>query len=206
MQRVALNSTLLPSAGYQDHLTLRELEFRDGAVYQYFHVSPRTFQAKFLLKPIRLGSQACRRPYRRAHHCSAPRVVPEAYRRQSGTAKKLTHRRRRLEHSPAGYRRGLSTAEFLPGALQWRIACESAYTFFRSLRILFIAPVAHGSLSGQCEPLFLCAVSAPPRLCGENTSSSRNPSQKTPPYSVQRTGYSALGKLKPCLLALAALR
>ena len=33
MQRVALNSTLLQSAGYQDQLTLLELAFRDGAVY-----------------------------------------------------------------------------------------------------------------------------------------------------------------------------
>jgi hypothetical protein len=44
MQRVALNSTLLQSAGYQDQLTLLELEFHDGAVYQYFPVSPQTFQ------------------------------------------------------------------------------------------------------------------------------------------------------------------
>ena len=33
MQRVALNSSLLQSAGYQDQLTLLELAFRDGAVY-----------------------------------------------------------------------------------------------------------------------------------------------------------------------------
>jgi hypothetical protein len=44
MERVALNSTLLQSAGYQDQLTLLELEFRDGAVYQYFPVPPQTFQ------------------------------------------------------------------------------------------------------------------------------------------------------------------
>jgi KTSC domain len=44
MQRVALNSTLLQSAGYQDQLTLLEPEFRDGAVYHYFDVSPEMFQ------------------------------------------------------------------------------------------------------------------------------------------------------------------
>jgi KTSC domain-containing protein len=44
MQRVALNSTLLQSAGYQDQLTLPELESRNGAVYHYFDVSPQTFQ------------------------------------------------------------------------------------------------------------------------------------------------------------------
>jgi hypothetical protein len=44
MQRVALNSSLLQSAGYQDQLTRLELEFRDGAVYHYFDVSPQTFQ------------------------------------------------------------------------------------------------------------------------------------------------------------------
>jgi KTSC domain len=44
MQRVALNSSLLQSAGYQDQRKLLELEFRDGAVYHYFPVSPQTFQ------------------------------------------------------------------------------------------------------------------------------------------------------------------
>jgi KTSC domain len=44
MQRVALNSTLLQSAGYQDQLTLPEPEFRDGAVHHYFPVPPQTFQ------------------------------------------------------------------------------------------------------------------------------------------------------------------
>jgi KTSC domain-containing protein len=44
MQRAALNSTLLQSAGYQDQLALLELEFNDGAVYQYFPVPPQTFQ------------------------------------------------------------------------------------------------------------------------------------------------------------------
>jgi hypothetical protein len=73
MQRVALNSTLLQSAGYQDQLTLLELEFRDGAVYHYFDVSPQTFQE--LLRAPSKGAyfNACIR-----HRFACCKILPAA--------------------------------------------------------------------------------------------------------------------------------
>jgi hypothetical protein len=44
MQRVKLKSTLLKAAAYQDQLASLELEFRSGAVYHFFGVSPLTYQ------------------------------------------------------------------------------------------------------------------------------------------------------------------
>jgi len=44
MPRVDLNSTLLHAVTYQDQCAVLELEFRSGAVYRYFGISPQTFE------------------------------------------------------------------------------------------------------------------------------------------------------------------
>jgi len=44
VQRIELNSTALEAATYQDQLALLELEFRDGAIYQYCAVPAQTHQ------------------------------------------------------------------------------------------------------------------------------------------------------------------
>ena len=43
MPRIELNSTGLVAATYQGHLTVLELEFRSGSIYQYFGVSGQTY-------------------------------------------------------------------------------------------------------------------------------------------------------------------
>ena len=73
MQRVALNSTLLQSAGYQDQLTLLELAFRDGAVYHYFPVSPQTFQ-----ELLRAESKGAYFNASIRHRFACSRIVPAA--------------------------------------------------------------------------------------------------------------------------------
>ena len=50
MPRIELNSTGLVAATYQGHLTVLELEFRSGSIYQYFGVSGQTYQ-ELLLAP-----------------------------------------------------------------------------------------------------------------------------------------------------------
>lgn len=44
MQRACVNSTTLRSAGYDAHSAVLELQFRHGAVYQYFLVPPRVYR------------------------------------------------------------------------------------------------------------------------------------------------------------------
>jgi len=44
MQRVLVESTTLGSAGHDAQWAVLELQFRNGAVYQYFPVPPRVFQ------------------------------------------------------------------------------------------------------------------------------------------------------------------
>ena len=48
VQRIELNSTVLKAATYQEQLALLELEFRDGAVYQYCDVPAQTYQELLL--------------------------------------------------------------------------------------------------------------------------------------------------------------
>jgi hypothetical protein len=48
MPRIELNSTGLQAATYQDQLARLELEFRSGAIYQYFGVSGQTYQELLL--------------------------------------------------------------------------------------------------------------------------------------------------------------
>lgn len=48
MPRIDLNSTGLEAATYQDQLALLELEFRSGAIYQYFGVPAQTYQELLL--------------------------------------------------------------------------------------------------------------------------------------------------------------
>jgi hypothetical protein len=48
MPRIELNSTGLQAATYQDQLALLELEFRSGAIYQYFGVPGQTYQELLL--------------------------------------------------------------------------------------------------------------------------------------------------------------
>lgn len=43
MQRVFVESTTLGSAGHDAHSTVLELQFRNGAVYQYFRVPRRIY-------------------------------------------------------------------------------------------------------------------------------------------------------------------
>jgi hypothetical protein len=43
MQRVFVESTTLGSAGHDAQSTILELQFRNGAVYQYFRVPPRIY-------------------------------------------------------------------------------------------------------------------------------------------------------------------
>ena len=44
MQRAFVNSTTLRSAGYDAHSAVLELQFRHGAVYQYFLVPQRVYR------------------------------------------------------------------------------------------------------------------------------------------------------------------
>ena len=44
MQRVLVDSTTLGSAGHDAQSAVLELQFRSGAVYQYFFVPPRVYQ------------------------------------------------------------------------------------------------------------------------------------------------------------------
>lgn len=44
MQRVLVQSTTLASAGHDARAAVLELQFRNGAVYQYFHVPRRVYQ------------------------------------------------------------------------------------------------------------------------------------------------------------------
>ena len=44
MQRVLVQSTTLASAGHDARAAVLELQFRNGAVYQYFHVSRRVYR------------------------------------------------------------------------------------------------------------------------------------------------------------------
>jgi hypothetical protein len=44
MQRVFVESTMLGSAGHDAQSTVLELQFRNGAVYQYFLVPPRIYR------------------------------------------------------------------------------------------------------------------------------------------------------------------
>jgi hypothetical protein len=48
MPRTELKSTGLQAATYQDQLAVLELEFRSGAIYQYFGVSGQTYQELLL--------------------------------------------------------------------------------------------------------------------------------------------------------------
>jgi hypothetical protein len=48
MPRIYLNSTGLQAATYQDQSALLELEFRSGAIYQYFGVPAQTYQELLL--------------------------------------------------------------------------------------------------------------------------------------------------------------
>lgn len=43
MQRVLVESTTLSSAGHDAQATVLELQFRNGAVYQYFRVPPSIY-------------------------------------------------------------------------------------------------------------------------------------------------------------------
>lgn len=43
MQRVLVESTTLRSAGHDARSTVLELQFRNGALYQYFGVPPRIY-------------------------------------------------------------------------------------------------------------------------------------------------------------------
>jgi hypothetical protein len=43
MQRVFVESTTLASAGHDAQSTVLELQFRNGALYQYFGVPPRIY-------------------------------------------------------------------------------------------------------------------------------------------------------------------
>jgi hypothetical protein len=53
MQRVFVESTTLGSAGHDAQSAVLELQFRNGAVYQYFLVPSRVYQA--LLGPRSKG-------------------------------------------------------------------------------------------------------------------------------------------------------
>lgn len=44
MQRVLVESTTLASAGHDARAAVLELQFRNGAVYQYFHVPQRVYR------------------------------------------------------------------------------------------------------------------------------------------------------------------
>ncbi len=44
MQRVLVESTTLASAGHDARAAVLELQFRNGAVYQYFHVPRRVYR------------------------------------------------------------------------------------------------------------------------------------------------------------------
>lgn len=44
MQRVLVESTTLASAGHNTRAAVLELQFRNGAVYQYFHVPRRIYR------------------------------------------------------------------------------------------------------------------------------------------------------------------
>ena len=44
MQRVVLESTTLGSAGHDDQAAVLELQFRNGAVYQYSPVPPQLYR------------------------------------------------------------------------------------------------------------------------------------------------------------------
>ena len=44
MHRVLVESTLLASAGHDARAAVLELQFRNGALYQYFHVPRRVYR------------------------------------------------------------------------------------------------------------------------------------------------------------------
>ncbi len=44
MQRVLVESTTLASAGHDPRAAVLELQFRNGAVYRYFHVPRRVYR------------------------------------------------------------------------------------------------------------------------------------------------------------------
>jgi hypothetical protein len=45
IERIALDSSTLASAGYLERTSTLEVEFRNGAVYRYFAVPPGVFEA-----------------------------------------------------------------------------------------------------------------------------------------------------------------
>ena len=75
MQRAFVESTTLQSAGHDAQSAVLELQFRNGAVYQYFLVPPRVYRD--LLGARSKGSYfnqniRGRYPYQRVQDTSAP--------------------------------------------------------------------------------------------------------------------------------------
>ncbi len=73
---VAVQSRLLASMAYNHHQSILQLEFRGGAVYQYFQVSHQTYQD--LLQADSKGAYF-NRHIRRVFRCArlgAPSVAP----------------------------------------------------------------------------------------------------------------------------------
>jgi hypothetical protein len=74
MQRVLVHSTTLASAGHDARAAVLELQFRNGALYQYFHV-PQSVYSNLLGAPSKGGysnqSIRGRYPYQRIQNATS---------------------------------------------------------------------------------------------------------------------------------------
>ena len=78
MLRTDLNSTSLSTVGYRDRPALLELEFRGGAIYQYWGVPEATYQGLLLSQSKgAYFNRYIRNRFAYAKICGEERATPE---------------------------------------------------------------------------------------------------------------------------------